>query len=252
MRIPTSDFPLYFTKVRLSRKPKVRCLIQTLLPKHKSERLHTGHRLVWSLFTETGTEPRDFLWREADQGEFYILSERKPTTEHEFFDISQPKPFVPCLAVGDQIAFSLRANPTKTLRSVGDSKSRGKVVDVVMHRKYNLRASLKTGEKLPDRSEIEQDAVLSWFEGQGKNHGFCSSEHNLKLEGDSTTKKKLIRISGYQTIRFNRGKNQVRFSKADIDGVLTVTDPVKFLSALVNGFGRAKSYGCGLMLIRRA
>jgi CRISPR system Cascade subunit CasE len=38
----------------------------------------------------------------------------------------------------------------------------------------------------------------------------------------------------------------------DFEGVLEVTDPVRFLAALANGFGRARAFGCGLMLIRRA
>jgi CRISPR system Cascade subunit CasE len=35
-------------------------------------------------------------------------------------------------------------------------------------------------------------------------------------------------------------------------GVLTVRDPARFLAALAQGFGHAKAFGCGLMLIRRA
>ncbi len=38
----------------------------------------------------------------------------------------------------------------------------------------------------------------------------------------------------------------------DYEGVLTVEDPVLFLSALTVGFGRARAFGCGLMLVRRA
>jgi len=34
--------------------------------------------------------------------------------------------------------------------------------------------------------------------------------------------------------------------------VLTVEDPPLFLVALAAGFGRARAFGCGLMLIRRA
>jgi CRISPR system Cascade subunit CasE len=37
----------------------------------------------------------------------------------------------------------------------------------------------------------------------------------------------------------------------DINGVLTVKDPERFLVALASGFGRARAFGYGLMLIRR-
>jgi CRISPR system Cascade subunit CasE len=37
----------------------------------------------------------------------------------------------------------------------------------------------------------------------------------------------------------------------DLSGALTVTDPTLFLEKLSGGFGRAKAFGLGLMLIRR-
>ena len=41
------------------------------------------------------------------------------------------------------------------------------------------------------------------------------------------------------------------YSTLDFEGILTVRDPDSFLAAIARGFGAAKSYGCGLMLIRR-
>jgi CRISPR system Cascade subunit CasE len=41
------------------------------------------------------------------------------------------------------------------------------------------------------------------------------------------------------------------FGVMDISGVLTIEDPVRFLAAQTAGFGRARAFGCGLMLIRR-
>ena len=42
------------------------------------------------------------------------------------------------------------------------------------------------------------------------------------------------------------------YSTLDFEGVLTVSDPDPLLPAIARGFGAAKAYGCGLMLIRRA
>ena len=42
------------------------------------------------------------------------------------------------------------------------------------------------------------------------------------------------------------------FSVLDLEGVLEVIDPAMFLQHLSTGFGRAKAFGCGLMLIRQA
>ena len=35
-------------------------------------------------------------------------------------------------------------------------------------------------------------------------------------------------------------------------GLLTVFEPTRFLECILRGFGAAKAYGCGLMLIRQA
>lgn len=43
-----------------------------------------------------------------------------------------------------------------------------------------------------------------------------------------------------------------RFGILDMTGQFTITDPDAFVTKLQQGFGRAKSFGCGLMLIRRA
>ena len=42
------------------------------------------------------------------------------------------------------------------------------------------------------------------------------------------------------------------YSTLDFEGVvLTVSDPAALVPAIAHGFGGAKAYGCGLMLIRR-
>jgi CRISPR system Cascade subunit CasE len=39
---------------------------------------------------------------------------------------------------------------------------------------------------------------------------------------------------------------------AELEGQLDVTDPDAFAAKVAAGFGRAKAFGCGLMLLRRA
>jgi len=43
----------------------------------------------------------------------------------------------------------------------------------------------------------------------------------------------------------------ISYSTVDYEGVLTVSDPELLLAQLSIGLGRAKAFGCGLMLIRR-
>ena len=49
-----------------------------------------------------------------------------------------------------------------------------------------------------------------------------------------------------------RGGREATFGVLDLRGRLTVRSPEVFVEALLAGFGRAKAYGCGLMLVRRA
>ena len=50
----------------------------------------------------------------------------------------------------------------------------------------------------------------------------------------------------------NTRRGGPRFGGIDLEAGLTLTDPAAFLGRLLGGFGRAKAFGCGLMLIRRA
>ena len=49
----------------------------------------------------------------------------------------------------------------------------------------------------------------------------------------------------------SKRKGQPQFGILDFLGTIEVTEPDQFLEALHRGFGRAKAFGCGLMLIRR-
>ena len=59
---------------------------------------------------------------------------------------------------------------------------------------------------------------------------------------------------GVQALPAYRGplRGQPQFGVLDMTGVLALEDPTAFLARLSAGFGRAKAFGCGLMMIRRA
>ena len=80
-----------------------------------------------------------------------------------------------------------------------------------------------------------------WLAGEGARHGFSPARGE---------------VGGYSVavLPGHRGKRkgQPQFGILDLTGTLTVTEPALFLAAIAAGFGRAKAFGCGLMLIRRA
>jgi CRISPR system Cascade subunit CasE len=188
---------------------------------------------MWALFADGPERKRDFLWREAESGVFYTLSERPPVDSHCLFDVDPPKPFQPSFAAGDRLQFMLRANAT--VARGGAKGTRGKPCDVVMDAIFRL----PTAERADRRRTAVEESGRAWLVRQGERGGF-------------TVDVREVRVPSYQVLRVEHSGPQARLGVLDLEGVLTVTDPARFIERVRTGFGRAKAFGCGLMLLRRA
>ena len=227
--------PLYLSRACLKRDPPISALAPLLLGNTDGgEPIGLpGHHLVWSLFADGRDRRRDFLWREMRTGVFLVLSARRPQDPHGLFDIADPKPFRPALAIGDRLSFTLRANPV--VRRRDGSRRRSTKHDVVMDA---LRAR-PPGERASSRFDLVREEGFAWLERQAGKAGFS-------VRGGG------VQVEGYEQQRVvRRGTAPMAFSTLEFTGSLTVSDPGTFLSAVARGFGAAKAYGCGLMLIRR-
>jgi CRISPR system Cascade subunit CasE len=214
----------------LRRDAPIAALAQLLVPENGADQTAVSHRLVWALFADGVDRKRDFLWRQEAPGRFMILSARPPVDPHNLFDL-QFKPFAPVLSPGDRLGFTLRANAV--IARPEQPGRRGKHHDVVMDL---LRQSAGT------RAEARPDAILvagrNWLARQGDVHGFVPS-------GDAA-------VDGYDRVVIPRSAGRPAvFGVLDITGVIEVKEPDRFLAKLAQGFGRARAFGCGLMLIRR-
>jgi CRISPR system Cascade subunit CasE len=226
--------PLFLSRIRLRRDGSAAALAALLVPAGgAAPRSAAGHRLIWSLFADAADRRRDFLWREQAPGQFLTLSSRVPVDRHELFEV-EPKPFEPALTEGDRLRFSLRANPVVAVSAAPGR--RGQRHDVVMHA---LKLLAGADARAAARLGAVQSAGAAWLTRQGERHGFVP-------EGD-------VAVDGYERLRIPRdGAADAVFGVADIEGVLRVTDAARFLAQLARGFGRARAFGHGLMLIRRA
>jgi CRISPR system Cascade subunit CasE len=223
---------LFLSRARLKRDAPVAALARLLVPEDAAVRVAASHHLVWSLFADGPDRRRDFLWREERPGHFYMLSARPPTDPHKLFDLCAAKPFAPLLEPGDRLGFTLRANPVIARQAAHGQ--RGRRHDVVMDALHR-----GTGERAAQRPDAIATAGAAWLNRQGAAHGFAPAG--------------VVGIDGYETVRIARPKlPPIRFGQLDFSGVLTVSDPPRFLAALAAGFGRSRAFGCGLMLIRRA
>ncbi|MGB3501844.1 MAG: type I-E CRISPR-associated protein Cas6/Cse3/CasE [Mesorhizobium sp.] len=219
---------LYLSHIRLARSPSVRALAGLFAPDDGPRRRSAQHNLLWSAFSDGPDRERDFLWREESDGSFLVLSAREPS-QIDLFEPHRVKPFAPSLSAGDRLDFVLRANATRTKRG-------GARVDVVMDALH----SLPGGERAAMRMELARREGRAWLERQGEVSGF----RVLEASADDYSTETLPSP--------DRRKGRPRFGIIDFSGRLEVDDPEAFLGRVAGGFGRAKAFGCGLMLVRRA
>ncbi|WP_292372747.1 type I-E CRISPR-associated protein Cas6/Cse3/CasE [Methanosarcina sp. UBA411] len=209
------------------------------------------HRVIWSLFASNPDKQRDFLYRQDEKNGFplfYIVSEQEPEANADLWHI-ESKEYRPLLSTGQRLVFSLRANPIVTR---WDEDKNGKPHqhrhDVVMDAKTRMEKEIIPKNKKPQVPEIVQKEGFEWLRKKGDNNGFEVEEGQ-------------VIATGYRCSRFfkpkeknskAKGKHSVNISTIDFSGILTVTDPESLTNALYKGIGPAKSFGCGLMLIRPA
>jgi CRISPR system Cascade subunit CasE len=242
----------WFTRATIHRPaPDVAPLINTLLnPNDKGRCLNTTHRLLWTLMPESiqgikehepkRTDRATFLWRAAPdyQGNpsWYLLGP-KPRENSAFFSV-ETKPWSPSFVAGDRLAFDISVNATVN-RLVDPAKGRdGRLrVDVVMDA---IQMAERSGRlDLPRailRRTFTDEALRFWWDKQGSHSGFLTSAMN---------------VVNYRNVQLE-GRRSARLGIGHLTGVLEVTDPEAFESRVRQGFGRAKAFGCGLLLLRRA
>jgi CRISPR system Cascade subunit CasE len=233
--------PLFLTRVRLRQNASIAAIRSLLSPDNESERFSAAHKIVWTLFADDRERKRDFLWREAGPGFFYLLSARRPDDRLGLFDVDEPKVFAPALSPGDRLKFMLRANAT--VARGGEKGVRGKPSDVVMDAIH----SAPVAERSVLRSAAVERAGREWLSKQGTTHGFSLLATPAGRNGEKSG-----HTISYRTLNLPRRGKPARLGLIDFEGVLEVTDPDRFLATVEQGLGRAKAFGCGLMLIRRA
>jgi len=235
---------LFFSRATLKHDPAIEALAPLLMPADGSAKLQADHRLVWSLFAGDPAAKREFLYRRqnpgvnANRAQFLILSRRPPLADSALFDV-ETKPFAPALAIGDRLGFSLYSNPAVNRVHRIDGRKVTQRHDVVMDALSNIPPQ--------ERAERRPGAIVTagraWLERQGQKAGFEIAD------ADET-----LNIDGYDQFEIGRDgrKRTIRVSVLTFDGFLVIRDPGAFLRELPEGFGRARAFGCGLMLIRRA
>lgn len=215
---------MYLTRMRLN--PRRR---QTIRFRNDPQAMHAA---VESSFVP-GSEPGRSLWRldgGRDDPTLLILSRNRPSLEHlqeqagwETARTWETKEYDPLLArtkTGQRYAFRLTANPTEIVTGEDGRKTRR------AHVSARHQVAWLLGKQQQVGVNFHPDGVLPEFEG----------------EWDPMVVRR-------DTKRFRRGDSRVTIVQATFEGVLEVTSADLLRSALVEGIGRAKAYGCGLLTL---
>lgn len=240
---------------------------------------YSDHQWLWQFFRAPPGTARDFVFRRMDpearreQPLFYVVSQRQPEPLHAAWRV-QSREYAPKIRLGDRLSFELRVNPVRARyeerrggiadayrrqrqqdgRRVPDGVSlRKEYDDVVMHAKREIiqhhgvaRWSQVPREHRPETYELVHDAVSAWFCG-GEGRPGIIDRHGFRAIPAS------LRVDAYRSHRLPRQPNSdIQLSTADLSGVLEVTDIERAVAALRYGIGRARAFGCGLLLVRRA
>lgn len=202
--------------------------------------VYNEHKMVWDFFPEDKDAKRDFLYRRFDLGrmpQYFVLSNRKPVNDQGIWDIDT-KQYEPVIRKGDNFSFNLRVNPVVTTMPEGRESKKRKRDDVYM----NALAKYKDIpiEKRPSNNEIMVESGLEWILDRAKKHGFSLNKDKVLVEGYN-------RLEGFK----DKKKNKIKFGIFDYSGVLVVENAELFRETLFNGIGKAKAFGCGMLLLKR-
>lgn len=173
---------------------------------------------------------------EANQGEGRILwrLDHDPASHrHALFVVSPDKP-----------DFSGLVEQAGWATSPAESAQYGGLLDNLYTRqKWGFKACVNPTKKTRHRKVVPIHGVedqTEWLSRKLGTNGFSASPDEMAVV-DSEVLNFGRRTGGHH--------RRVRIDTATIRGVLTIDDPEAARSTLINGIGRARAYGCGLITL---
>ncbi len=222
---------MFISKVVLVQSPEILKLFKGT----KNFDGYAVHQLLWNLFPNEGDKKRDFIFSKSEREKplvFLVVSKAAPVETDGI--LVETKQYDPILETGQQLMFSLTANPVIARKNENRKYSRKH--DVWMDAKKQAIRNGRTGASIAEACE---KASKGWLIRQGLRHGFSVEENN-------------IIVDGYLQNRIYKAKTKhlIQYSSIHYEGILTVLDVESFKKMLFTGIGRSKAFGCGLMLVR--
>lgn len=164
------------------------------------------------------------LWRidEMDHGHYLlVLSQEKPdliklekygvakSAETKKYDVLLEQ-----LKESDKLRFCLVLNPVKSLSQGKNSGNRGRVIPLV------------TAEQ-----------QIQYLEGKALQNGFSINNNEV-----------IVTNKSFELLKRKKQK-PLKICKATYEGILKIENLDNFKNCLINGIGKKKAYGCGLLTV---
>ncbi len=189
---------------------------------------HLGAYHSWvedSYPKEVGTGERSRkLWRIdhlGDDSYLLVFSKGKPDLrkleKYGVTDSAETKDYnvlLNQLRAGDKLRFRLVLNPVMSLSEGKMSGKRGRVIPLVT-----------------------ADQQLQFLKGRSLQHGFSVNEDEV-----------MITERSFEILK-RKNQKALKICKAAYGGFLTIEDLVLFKAVLINGLGKKKAYGFGLLTV---
>lgn len=214
---------MFLTQLKLPRTRQA----MPILTRFMGSKYHE-HQVLWELSGRPPEAKRDFLYRTelTDAGLTVMVLSSAPFDKVEAPWQVEVKPYQPTLRSGQMLSFKMRAALSMS-KSTGEG-SRGQRVDLVMHRYQELDGEMPIGQ-------VGHAVAQEWLGAREALGGF-----------------KLIEVAYESYTRHQITEKGTPFvvPTSDMTGLLEITDPELFLAKQLQGYGRNKFAGMGLMLVR--
>lgn len=175
---------------------------------------HLASRTLWRV--DTGTNATTLFIVSSSEPDLSHIAEQAGWRTGEVWQTLKYAPLLDSLAAGQRWAYRLTANPTRREKVGGRADASRRVAHTTV--------------------EAQQQWLSQRSVAAGFRVGPAESEDALS-------------ITGRRALRFQRRGCPVTVSAVTFEGVLTVLDPHRLRSTLVDGIGAAKAYGCGLLTL---
>jgi CRISPR system Cascade subunit CasE len=196
------------------------------------------------------------LWRfeyDPRRAHLIVLTQSKPSWAHiveaagwEEADGAEARvvsldPLVDLVALGRRFSFRVRVNPSSSTQAPNGAPARTKLVEARSAQGGRVR-----GARVAERSAAQQ---TGWFLKRTAHWGFAVPLIDSAPDDDGPHDMILDERRTVTFTKRNVQRNRVTLSTATFTGNLIVTNPQRFTESLIQGIGRGKAYGCGLITL---